>query len=65
MKKGADFSRKTSRITKHARKKSDDLLKLHLTHSREKLIPKRVINIYLHDFAQQVRSDEGVILHGN
>jgi len=65
MKKSRIFSRKAVRITKHARKKFNDLLKFHLTHSQEKLNSKRVINIYLHDFAQQVRFEEGVILHGN
>jgi len=65
MKNTAIFSRETPRIAKYAQKKFYDFVKLHLTHSPEKLNPKRVINIYLHDFAQQVRSVEGVILHGN
>jgi hypothetical protein len=59
------FSRKTPRNAKTRAKKFHDFFKLHLTPSLEKLNSRRVINIYLHDFAQQVRSEEGVILHGN
>jgi len=52
-------------MAKCTRKKCDDFLKLHLTHSPEKLNSKRVINFYLHDFARYVRHEEGVIFHGN
>jgi hypothetical protein len=65
MKKHAEFSARYRGRKKMREKKSDDLLKLHLTPSSEKHIPNAVINIYLHDFAQQVRFEEGVILHGN
>jgi hypothetical protein len=65
MKKSADFFAQNAAHRKTCVKKSRDFLKLHLTPSPEKLNSKRVINVYLHDFAQQVRSEEGVILHGN
>jgi hypothetical protein len=50
----------------HARvKKSDDLVKLHLTQTLEKLIPSSVIEKISRDFAHQVRLVKGVISHGS
>jgi len=60
------FFLKFFRARKNSRgKKSYDLVKLHLTQTREKLNPYAVIKIFLHDFAQQVRIEEGVISNGS
>jgi len=61
-----DFFRAKSRANKKIRAKNFfDFLKFHLTHSHEKHNSKPVINFYLHDFAQNVRLEEGVIFNGN
>jgi len=57
--------RKSSRIEKILGKESYDSVKLHLTQTQEKHIPIAVIKIFLHDFAQHVRLDEGVISNGS
>lgn len=59
------IAHKSFRIAKCGEKKSFDFSKFHLTHSPGKFIPKAVTKFYFHDFAQKVRSDEGVILHGS
>jgi len=59
------FARKHARDANRARKKSDEIMKLHLTHSSEKLNSRSVIKSFLHDFARNVRLDEGVIFNAS
>jgi hypothetical protein len=58
-------ARKSVRAAKGREKKSFDLSKLHLTPSPGKFNSWSVSKAHFDDFAQSVRTDEGVILHGN
>ncbi|MCE0496990.1 MAG: hypothetical protein LV481_03475 [Methylacidiphilales bacterium] len=59
------IARKTAWIAKCGEKKSFDFSKFHLTRTPGKFNPWLVTKFYFHNFAQKVRSDEGVILHGS